>query len=338
MGELYDQLAVMRQRIAELYQNIDAAPAEQIDRLATAFLALSNTWEQLYQLQGKKLAGAIEQISEIWQLLCMAYEQLQEQETTLLTAHQQMQIEQRRHQEIIELIPDAYLVTNAYGMIQEANLLAARLLHRPQQFLLGKPLTLFVCEQERQAFYQQVKQLVEAELLSEHQEWTIRLLRPNRQQFEVALTVAANHDAVSKQITLHWFVHGAVAQKPDESGQLLEAVVQQIPEAVVITTANLDEPGPQVVFVNSAFTKMTGYSLEEMVGKTPRILQGKDTDRATLRQLRQTLEQERCFQGEAINYHKDGSKYRVHLHCAPIHNQRGEVTHYVSVQSHLKSA
>ena len=81
------------------------------------------------------------------------------------------------------------------------------------------------------------------------------------------------------------------AQKSKEKLQIFESIIQQANESIIITTAETDPPGPKIIFVNSAFTKLTGYTAEEVVGKTPRILQGPKTDRTVLHQLRQKLEQ-----------------------------------------------
>ena len=94
----------------------------------------------------------------------------------------------------------------------------------------------------------------------------------------------------------------------EETLRLLNSAVLQSRESIVITDAELDLPGPRIVFVNPAFTKMTGYSAEEVIGKTPRILQGSRTDQAVTNRLRQDLERGELFEGEAINYRKDGTR------------------------------
>ncbi|MCZ0903840.1 PAS domain-containing protein, partial [Microcoleus sp. HI-ES] len=72
--------------------------------------------------------------------------------------------------------------------------------------------------------------------------------------------------------------------------RLLESAVTTTDDAVLITEAEpIEEPGPRIIYVNPAFTRMTGYTLEEVVGKTPRILQGEKTDRASLHRVRTAL-------------------------------------------------
>src|SRR6516164_2303217 len=96
-----------------------------------------------------------------------------------------------------------------------------------------------------------------------------------------------------------------------EQLRLLTTAVEQSTESVLITTAQLDLPGPQIVYVNPAFTRMTGYIFEEVVGKTPRILQGPKTDPSILSQLRSDCAAGKSSHGEVINYRKDGSELNV---------------------------
>ena len=122
-------------------------------------------------------------------------------------------------------------------------------------------------------------------------------------------------------------------RRADDELRLLESAVRQASEAVLVTGAELDEPGPEIVFVNPAFTRMTGYAAEEAVGRSPRFLQGPGTDRALLDELRAQLARGESFEGEAVNYRKDGAAYHVAWRIAPVRDESGRVTHFVSVQS-----
>ncbi|HKJ72267.1 MAG TPA: diguanylate cyclase [Gammaproteobacteria bacterium] len=114
--------------------------------------------------------------------------------------------------------------------------------------------------------------------------------------------------------------------------RVLEACVEQAYNAVVITDARLDAPGPEILYVNPAFERMTGYASEEVTGLNPRLLQGPDTDRGVLDQLRRNLEAGLPFEGHTVNYRKDGSPFHLEWSVAPVLDDRGGATHYVSVQ------
>ncbi|QRE77174.1 PAS domain-containing protein [Methylobacterium aquaticum] len=114
--------------------------------------------------------------------------------------------------------------------------------------------------------------------------------------------------------------------------RLLRAAVEASGEAVLITSAELDEPGPRIEYANPAFARMTGYEASEVLGRTPRFLQGPDTDRAVLGRMRAALTAGEQFQGEAVNYRKDGSTYTVEWLITPVRADDGRVSHWVSLQ------
>jgi PAS domain S-box-containing protein len=121
-------------------------------------------------------------------------------------------------------------------------------------------------------------------------------------------------------------------KRTEESLRLLGSAIEQTKESIVITDAELDLPGPKILFVNPAFTKMTGYNEEEAIGKTPRILQGPRTDKNVLSRLRQNLERGKVFEGETINYRKDGKEFNLEWQIAPLRNTAGKITHFVAIQ------
>ncbi|WP_210306511.1 HWE histidine kinase domain-containing protein [Methylorubrum rhodinum] len=119
--------------------------------------------------------------------------------------------------------------------------------------------------------------------------------------------------------------------------RLLRAAVEASGEAIMITSADLDEPGPRIEYVNTAFTHMTGYEAHEVVGRTPRLLQGPGTDRAVLDRMREALAAGEAFQAEAVNYRKDGSTYTVEWLITPVKDADAHITHWVSAQRDITS-
>lgn len=123
------------------------------------------------------------------------------------------------------------------------------------------------------------------------------------------------------------------ALKEAQAGQaLMSQAVEYANEAVVVTEAELEPPGPRIRYVNRAFSAMTGYAPEEVLGRTPRMFQGPKTNRTVLNRMRRRLARGGVFQGETINYRKDGSPYMLAWHVAPIRDALGTVTHWVSTQ------
>ena len=120
-------------------------------------------------------------------------------------------------------------------------------------------------------------------------------------------------------------------------GRLFEAVVQQSYNSVLITDAVPPPHGPRIVYANPAFCRMTGYTLDELMGRSPRLLQGPDTDREVVAVLRTCVREGRPFKGATYNYRKDGTPYIVEWSVSPVRGEGGAITHFVSVQHDISS-
>lgn len=118
-----------------------------------------------------------------------------------------------------------------------------------------------------------------------------------------------------------------------EQVRLLQSVVLNTNDAVIITEAEpIDTPGPRILYVNEAFTRITGYEPEEVLGKTPRILQGPKTDQGELQRVRSALLNWEPVTIEVINYRKDGSEFWNEFSLVPVMNPQGWYTHWIAVQ------
>ena len=117
-----------------------------------------------------------------------------------------------------------------------------------------------------------------------------------------------------------------------QSLRLLGSAVEQSTESIVITDARLDGPGPVIIFVNPAFTRMTGYAAEEVLGKSPLMLHGAKPDRAELARLHEALGRGETCAGESINYRKDGTQFHQEWQVAPLRNSSGAITHFLGIQ------
>lgn len=147
--------------------------------------------------------------------------------------------------------------------------------------------------------------------------------------------LAALHDlaAWAEQELNAFRLDQALALHDHERLRLLESVVVHANDAVLITEGRpIDPPGPRILYVNEAFTRMTGYRSEEVLGKTPRVLQSPRTDRATLDQIRSALTRWEPIQVELVNLRKDGSEFWVDLSIVPAGPVDDWYTHWISIQ------
>lgn len=125
----------------------------------------------------------------------------------------------------------------------------------------------------------------------------------------------------------------------DDSVQKIpfKSILDQTNDVVIVTEADeLDEPfGPKIIYVNESFTKLTGYSEAEVLGKTPRILQGEKTDKNTLKKIRVALEKKEPIYVELLNYGKDQTEYWLAFTIIPIKNSRGKIKYFAAIESDI---
>lgn len=110
-------------------------------------------------------------------------------------------------------------------------------------------------------------------------------------------------------------------------------IVELAQDVIIVTRAEpLDPPGPVIVYVNPAFTRLTGYTREEAIGQNPRILQGINTDKVTLHEIRARLDKAEPLHVAIENYAKDGRSYWLDLSIMPLRGASGKTTHFVAIE------
>ncbi len=115
--------------------------------------------------------------------------------------------------------------------------------------------------------------------------------------------------------------------------KLLATAVSRLNDIVLITEAEpIDQPGPRIVFVNDAYERRTGYSREEAIGNTPRMLQGPKTQRAELDRIRVALTAWEPVRAELINYTKAGKEFWLELDIVPVADDNGRYTHWIAIE------
>ena len=114
---------------------------------------------------------------------------------------------------------------------------------------------------------------------------------------------------------------------------MLQSALDVSFQGVMITEA---EPGYPIIYVNPALCEMTGYSQEELIGKSPALLQGEKSDPEVLRELKEQLDNGEIFHGKTFNYKKDGSDFVMEWKIVPIHGSEGVISHYLAIQREVQ--
>jgi PAS domain S-box-containing protein len=236
---------------------------------ATAFTqqveAMSNRLANLYQgintsssLPPTLLPSALKELGIASERLQTAAQMLHQQNRKLLLADQTVEAQRQRYQGLLEFIPDACLLTDAAGMIQEANSATAKLLKLPQSLLIGRSLTAFVTHETRQSFETDLQQLQQRPW---KQEWQVRLQPHQGAAFNVSVLLEVSCQEGNQPFTLRWLLRHAInsnpleALEPPDSKAALGYPLQVYHKGEVIPL------NPQVIWqVRSGLVKLTTYS------------------------------------------------------------------------------
>lgn len=120
------------------------------------------------------------------------------------------------------------------------------------------------------------------------------------------------------------------SKQADEAMRKLSLAVEQSPNSIVITDLQAN-----IEFVNEAFTKITGYTFEEALGKNPRLLKSGKTPGSTYVAMWSALRRGDTWEGELINRSKDGREYIESVRISPVRQADGRITHYVAVKEDI---
>ncbi len=215
----------------------------------------------------------------------------------------------------------ALLTLDAQGRINFLNGAAERLLGRPATEVQGRPLWDLFTRSARLRLAARVRTA-----LARREALTLEEADASQRLW---LTLTGEPFGQGLALRLH-DVSGA--HQSQEQLRLLEGSIARLNDLVIITEAGpLDEPGPRIVFVNEAFERRTGYAAAEVLGRSPRLLQGPDTQRDRLGQVRSALQQWAPVRVDLVNYRKDGTPFWVDLDISPVWDAARRLTHWVAV-------
>jgi PAS domain S-box-containing protein len=136
---------------------------------------------------------------------------------------------------------------------------------------------------------------------------------------------------MGRPAALAFFSNITERKKTEERMRLLKSAFQQAKDSIVITTTSPVSPSSKVIFVNPAFTEMTGYTADEVMADPSIILQGPKTNGAEWIKLEKTQSDDKAFSIETVSYRKNGSKIELEWQITPLRDERGKITHFVSI-------
>ncbi len=255
---------------------------------------------------------------------------LEERNAELASRNEELIVSERSYRRLFEAAQDGILILDVgSGCIVEANPFIATLLGLSQDEMLGKT----------------VGELSPFKDIESNQLMLEKLQRQGFVRYDnlplesidgrkIEVEFVSNVYEVGGMEVIQCNVRDITERKKSEQQlKLLSSCVARLNDIVLISEAdNLDEPGPKVLFVNDAFERITGYTSAEVLGRSPRLLQGKNTDPHVLAEIRQALELQLPIRRQIINYKKDGSEYWMDIDIVPIFGAEGRCTHFAAIE------
>jgi PAS domain S-box-containing protein len=210
-------------------------------------------------------------------------EELCRQGRELEEALREVRAHRLRYQELFDFAPDGYLVTDARGVIEEANHAAAALLGMRKEFLIGKPFAFFVAERDQRAFFGRLGGLThETGGLGS---WELGLRPPRADPLDVSLTVSAFNDVDGRPAGFRWLLRDISARSRAERAlraekQFADSLVQAAPALILV----LDAEG-RIARSNPYLYDVAGYGPEELEGRDWSTLLFAEADRPEVRAM-----------------------------------------------------
>jgi PAS domain S-box-containing protein len=244
-----------------------------------------------------------------------------------MSIHDQKQLLQEKDKllerlnSVLESITDGFATLDENLNFTYINEMASQVLGQPEKELLGQPFEDHPVVQQSPATMAAARKVIQdgkPQQLEDNTDignWYTLSIYPFQGGVSIYFRdITAQHQA---QAELH----------------LLRAAVARLNDVIIITEAEpMTDPGPRIVFVNEAFERITGYSKDEVLGQSPRLLQGPDTQTAETQRIGHAMRKWQSVRGELLNYKKNGEPFWFELDIVPLADETGWYTHWVAVE------
>ncbi len=235
-----------------------------------------------------------------------------------------------RAETILDHALDGIIAINEQGLVESFNPAAERIFGYMAEEVLGKPLTFLMPERYRDAHQrglERARSTGESRIIGKMVE--MHGLKKDGGEFPLELSLATwkigtgtFYTGIVRDITLR--------KLAEERLRLQSTALESAANAILIA----DRKG-RITWVNPAFTRLTGYTPDEVLGQNPRLLKSGKHDQVFYQHLWETILSGQVWQGEMINRRKDGSLYTEEQTIAPVRGERGEISHFIAIKQDI---
>jgi PAS domain S-box-containing protein len=245
----------------------------------------------------------------------MQFEELRE-------ANAKLAAERERYRELYDFAPAGYVTLDREGTISDLNVTGASLLGADAEQLTGKRLGMFVAEAERGNLHEMLREILDTGMPASRD----LALRDGRER---SLRLEGVPGAQGSECRASFWDTSDI-RRAERALRLRDRAMHSVSQGILITDPNL--PDNPVIYANPSLERTTGYTLDEVDGRSWHFLVGEDTDTDAIREIDEAFTAGRVCSIELLCYRKDGTTYRGVLHVTPVHDETGHVTEFVIIQ------
>jgi len=260
--------------------------------------------------------------------LTQANENLQQEIDERKWAEQVLRISEEKYRFVVEHANEGIVVTQD-DIFKYANPKAERIFGYSGDVLRSKPFTEYIHPDDRDLMRERHLKRLRGDNLPHF--YSCRIIDPEGTMRWVEIN-SVLITWLGRPATLAFFNNITERKRAEEMLHLLRIAIQQARDSIVITTANPARPAAKIVFVNAAFTNMTGYTSDEVIGKPSLILQGPEPEGMVWTKFEASSAESKAFYLETVAYRKDGTRFDVEWQITPLRDDKRKVSHFVSIQ------
>lgn len=246
--------------------------------------------------------------------------ELEMQNDELRRAHIALEESRDRYLDLFEFAPAGYLTLTSTGLIAEANFSAAELLGCERKKLLRRPFSRYLAPEWVDKFHLYMARLSGQ---SDKKNCDMQIKRESGELRFIhldTLPVTAEDGTVTVRVTLT----DITERKQAEEELRIAAIAFEVQEAMMVTDTH-----KIIIRVNKAFTRLTGYCADEVIGKPASTLRSGQHDRAFYQEIFDTINRDQYWQGEIWNLRKNGEVFPSFVNITAVNDTEGQLTHYV---------
>ena len=233
------------------------------------------------------------------------------------------------NRQILNTTMDGFVLADTHGRLIDVNLAYCRMIGYSRSELLEMNIRELECRLHDEAVEQRIAEIVQrggALFETRHR-------RKDGREIDLDVSITLLRSGSPAPLAAA-FVRDITTRKNNEAAVRLQSVAMDTAsDGIVICDAKSADDA--VIYVNRATTRLTGYSEEELIGKSLRILQGPKSDQEAAAEMRRAIRDGRSCNVEILNYRKDGQQFWNRVRITPLHDMDGTLTHFIGVQTDI---